>query len=136
MSKQDFFDISLRKPVCIRGVNEDDLRALVDALDISVKDKNFGGFVLSSNGVEVKFNFGADGNFDSVTAKLNGKQIVIIPGNTSEVRYTFKGPPSSTNPGPGWETDAVLTQKYYNQPPNENDWEIFFAKRVNVLNQL
>lgn len=134
MSSQDFFDISLRKPVCIRGVDEDDLRALVGELAVSVKDKNFGGFVLSSNGVEVKFNFGADGNFDSVTAKLNGQQVVIIPGTTSKFLASFEGPPSATNPGPGWEVNAALTQSIYGQPPDQNQWVIFFAKRVNILN--
>lgn len=136
MSKQDLFDVSLKKPLCLENLSEDELRAFVNALQITPTDDGFTGLVRSSEGVEVKFNFGSDGNFQSVTAKLNGQQIVIIPGNTSQVLYSFKGPPSSTNPGPGWTLEAELTQDIYDQPANEALWKIFFASRADVLNEL
>lgn len=134
MSKESFFDITLKRPICIPNVDEDDLRALVNALEISVKDSDFSGFVLSSKGIEVKFSFGSDGNFEGVTAKQDGKLQTIIPGSTSKFLASFEGPPSANNPGPGWEVVADLTQSIYGQPPNQNQWVIFFARRVNVLN--
>jgi len=136
MSEREFFDIKLTRPVCLENINEDDLRELINALTISPKDRAFGGFVLSSEGVEVKFNFGADGNFQSVTAKINGQNIVLIPGNTSQVLYTFKGPPSTSNPGPGWNLEAELTQSVLDQPANQTQWEVFFASRADVLNNV
>jgi hypothetical protein len=133
MSIENFFTIDLKNPVCIEGISEDALRAWIDALVIRVSDKSFGGFVLSSPGAQVKFHF-PDGNFQGVTARVNGKDIVIIPGVKDNGLGIFYGAPSDTNPGPGWEVDAGLTQKYLNQPPIQNNWEIFYAKRVAVLN--
>lgn len=133
MSVENFFKVSVKEPVCVEGLSEDALRALVDALLISVSDKNFGGFVLSSQGVQVKFNF-PDGNFQGVTARVNGQDIVIIPGVKDNGLGVFYGAPSAINPGAGWEIDADLTQRYLNQPPTQDKWEIFYAKRVAVLN--
>lgn len=133
MATDNFFKVDIAAPVCIEGLSEDALRELVNALIITVKDKSFGGFVLSSNGVQVKFNF-PDGNFQGVTARVNGEDIVIIPGVKDKGLGIFYGAPTGTNPGAGWEVDAVLTQKYLNQPPIQTNWEIFYARRVAVLN--
>jgi len=130
----EFFNIEIANPVCIEGLSEDALRALVNALTISVKDPGFGGVVLSSPGAQVKFNFGPDGNFSGVTAKINGMDIVLIPGVGSQALQVFAGPPSATNPGVGWEIDAELTQEVLSQPANQNLWKAFFARRAPVLN--
>lgn len=130
----NFFDIALKQPICVDGLTEDALRALVNALQIKVANKDFGGFVLSSSGVQIKFQFGPDGSFQGVFAKLNGKSTTIIPGTTSKYLAVFEGPPSSVNPGVGWEVNVELTQEYLNQPPDQNQWKIFYAKRVSVLN--
>jgi len=134
MSAENFFKVGLKSPACIEGLDEDALRALVDALIITVADKDFAGFVLSSKGVQVKFNF-PDGNFQGVTARVNGKDIVIIPGVSGNEVCIFKGVPSpGNNPPAGWQVEVELTQKYLNQPPIQANWELFYASRVAVLN--
>lgn len=134
MSIKDLFKVSLSKPICIEGFSEDSLRALVEALRVSPKESSFSTVVTSSAGTKVEFRFGSDGNFEGVFAKIDGQQIVLIQGTQGKSLGVFEGPPSSTNPGAGWEVDATLTQKYLNQPPDQTQWEIFYAKRVNVLN--
>jgi hypothetical protein len=136
MSIQDFFDISLKKPVCIEGFSEDSIRAFINALEITVSDDKFGGFVISSNGTYVKFNFDSNGNFSGVTAKIGSKNVTLFQGVGSKELYQFKGPPSASNPGYGWKTEPELTKKYLNQPDNENNWEIFYASRTEVLNTI
>lgn len=133
MSAANFFKISLKKPICIDGLSEDALRALVNAIEIAVADKDFGGFV-TTNGIAVEVKFGADGSFQGVFAKLNGQNTAIIPGAGSSALAIFKGSPSSTNPGPGWFVETELTKQYLNQPADENLWSIFYASRVSVLN--
>ena len=128
------FKIELRKPVCIQSISEDSLRELVDALQVTLKDDTFSGFVLSSGGTSVRFVFGPDGNFQGVVAKVGGKDITLIEGANSSSLGIFKGAPSGTNPGPGWEVEAELTQQYLSQPMNQNDWNIFYASRVSVIN--
>jgi len=136
MSNQNLFEVSLKTPLCIEGLSEDALRQFVDALQVAYADKQFTSVVLATSGVQVKFNFGSDGNFQGVTAKINGQQVVLIPGTNSKALGVFAGSPSPTNPGPGWEVNATLTQQYLNQPPDQNQWEIFYAQRVNVLNSV
>ena len=134
MTNQNLFEILLKAPLCIEGLSEDSVRQLVDSLQIGFKDPEFSSVVTSTAGVQTKVVFGSDGNFQGIFAKINGQQIVLVPGTNSKNLGVFQGPPSATNPGAGWEVDAVLTQKYLNQPADENQWEIFYAKRVNVLN--
>lgn len=136
MSNQNLFEITLRRIPCIQGLSEDSLRALVDALQITLGSKEFSGIVTSSPGAQTQFVFSPNGNFDGVTAKINGQNVVLIPGNNSKVLGTFYGAPSSTNPGPGWEPDVALTKKYLGQGPDQNTWEIFYAKRVNAVNNI
>lgn len=137
MEFKELFDISLKRPICIEGISEDSVRELVNALEIDVDDNgSFTGFVTTNNGVQVKFNFDSTGNFSGVTAKLNGKNINLINGYNSSELQVFKGPPTATNPGSGWQTEPVLTKQYLNQPDNENNWEIFYASRVAVLNNV
>lgn len=133
MSSEDFFSVALKKPVCIEGLNEDALRALVNALQITVKDSSFGGLV-KTNGINVEFKFGPDGSFQGVFAKLNGQNTAIIPGTSSSSLQLFKGAPSSTNPGPGWSVETDLTRTYLNQPADDSQWALFYASRVSVLN--
>ena len=134
MSINDFFKISLKKPICIPGLTEDTLRELINAIEIEVNDTNFSGFVQSTNGVLVKFLFGPDGNFSGVTAKLNSQNIPLFTGVGDKQLGIFKGPPTNNNPGSGWETEPDLTVRFLNQPTDENQWEIFFASRVAIIN--
>lgn len=136
MSSADFFEINVKNPTCIEGISEDALRALVDALTISVKDKKFGNVVLSTGGIEIKFQFGPSGSFEGVYAKQNGQLVTLIPGSSSKGLAIFEGPPSAINPGFGWEVKTDLTVKYLGQPIDENQWEIFYASRVSVLNSV
>jgi hypothetical protein len=130
------FKVALKKPVSIDGLTDDAVRELVASLLISVEEKTFPGFVRSTNGTEVKFVFGPDGNFSGISAKIGGKNVNLIPGAGSSNLETFKGPPNATNPGAGWKVEYDLTRKYFNQPEDESDWEIFYASRIGVLNTL
>ncbi len=134
MAIKNFFSISIKDPTCISGLSEDAIRALIDSIEISVTDPSFGGFVTSTAGTYVKFNFGSDGNFQSVTAKLNSKNIVLIQGAGGNELQIFKGAPTTTNPGQGWSVEVDLTKKYLAQKDDENTWELFFARRTQVLN--
>jgi len=133
----NFFKIGVKKPTCIKGLSEDDLRELVNALLITVTDPTFPGFVRSTNGTDVKFEFDGNGNFAGVSAKLDSKNVFIISGAGGQELGLFKGSPSAANPGPGWRVEIELTRKFFNQNPElESQWEIFVASRIGVLNTL
>jgi hypothetical protein len=134
MSSEKFFELSLKKPICIDGLSEDDLRALVNAIQINVVDTTFGGLV-KTNGIAVEFKFGSDGSFQGVYAKMNGQNVAIVPGTSGSALQLFKGSPSAINPGPGWTVETDLTRLYLNQPPDENQWVLFYASRASVLSQ-
>lgn len=136
MKGKDVFKIELAKPVCIEGISEDALRELVSQLTVVVGNKDFGGLVLSSGGTQVRFVFGPDGNFQGVTAKVGGKDITLIEGAGSNSLGIFSGSISNTNPGAGWEPDVALTTKYFSQPADPAQWEIFVARRVTVINTI
>ena len=128
----DAYKIALSKPVCLEGLSEDGVRQLVEALVITGRD-NPENVVLSSPGVQLFFKFGADGSFEGLYAKQGGVSGVIIPGTSSKGLNVFKGPPSSGNPGAGWEVEVELTKKYLNQSNDQTLWEIFFASRVSII---
>lgn len=134
MGIKNFFKIDVKDTTCIAGLSEDSVRQLVDSIEITVSDPSFSGFVQSTNGTNVKFNFGSDGNFNGVTAKLNSKNITLIHGAGSNELSIFKGAPSALSPGAGWTVEVDLTKKYLNQPDNQLQWEIFYASRTQVLN--
>lgn len=136
MSVTNEFKVTLKAPVCIDGLSEDAIRDLVDNLGVSFADGEFTSFVFSSGGTQVKFVFDPSGNFYGVTAKIGGKDIMLIGGAGSSTLGIFKGAPNNTNPGAGWEVEEDLTRQYLNQPPNRNDWSIFYASRVSVINNL
>lgn len=136
MEVSDQIRVALSKPVCLKGISEDVLRQLVQALEIELKDPDFPGLVTTSAGVEVKFTFGPDGSFQGVTAKINGQHVVLIPGSASQLLQVFKGPPTGVNPGPGWELEPELTKLYLGGSDDQNTWQIFYARRVSILNVL
>lgn len=131
---KNLFELKIKTPPCIAGVSEDDIRALLDSIEVTITDPTLSNFVTSTFGTQVKFNFGSDGNFNSVTAKLNGKIVTLIQGAGGNELQVFKGAPSVTNPGYGWTVETDLTKQYLGQPDNENNWVIFFASRARVLN--
>lgn len=133
MSNKKLLKVSINKPVCVAGLSDDDVRQLVSSLVVDVSGED--AVVSSTQGFSVKFNFSPDGNFLDTTAKINNKSIVLLHGSSSGALQVFAGPPSNTNPGEGWEIDAVLTTKYLGQSGNQNAWDIFFARRVPVLNK-
>lgn len=134
MSIDNQFKVSLKKPVCIEGLSEDALREFVAQLQVVLSSKEFTGIVVSSGGTQVRFVFDPTGNFQGVTAKVGGKDIVLIGGAGSSELGIFKGAPSNTSPGAGWEIEEALTRQYLNQPPDRNQWDIFYASRVTVIN--
>lgn len=136
MSIKNFFKINIKNPSCIANLSEDDLKQLVQSLEIEVSDEKFGGFVLCTAGTQVKFNFDSSGNFSGVTARLNSKNITLIHGVGSNELSVFKGAPSNVNPGDGWTIEVDLTRRFLNQPANENNWEIFYASRSAVINNI
>lgn len=131
-SASNFFEISLKNSTkCgIEGLSEDALRELIKSINIKVVDNKFGGFVVSTANIPVRVNFDSSGKFDGIQAILDGQVINLVHGANSNALAIFKGVPSSKNPGPGWEVEVGLTQQYLNQPPNQANWEIFFARRV------
>lgn len=133
MAGENLFDITIKKAACIGNLSEDDVRALGDVFEVTRTDAGTSLLVTSTAGVQVKFQFGADGSFQGTYAKINGKTVTIIPGTDSKVLGVFKGPPSNTNPGAGWITEPELTRKYLNQSGADSTWEIFYASRVSVL---
>lgn len=115
----------------MKCVSEDEQRQFISAIDVEIE---MDGIVFSSGGVRVKFEFGSDGNFAGVNALLNGKSVPLIHGVNSKALYVFEGPPSGSNPGPGWEVVPELTKSILGQQDNENTWTIFYARRKAVLN--
>lgn len=135
MSEETTFSIEITDPKGIEDLSEDSVRKLVAALKVLPNLKEFKGFVRSTKGVAVKFNFGPDGNFAGVTAKVNGKDVTLIPGVNSNQLTIFYGPPTSTNPGVGWEIEEELTVSVLKQTEgDQNSWELFFAKPVSIFN--
>lgn len=119
---------------CLEGVSQDELIELVNCLKVEVKRDELDSFVLSTKGVEVKFRFGGDGSFLGADAKMNNTFVPLLHGVNSGRLYLFKGPPTNTNPGAGWQLESDLTRKYLNQPVSESNWEVFFASRKNEIN--
>lgn len=136
MDSRNMLKIGLKGPVCLKDLSEDSLRTFVNALMISADQGSFDGVVLSSQGVKVKFVFGPDGNFDGVTARVDGRDITLIPGTNGGELKIFEGKPTPTYPGAGWIEDAALTQSLLNQPVDNNQWTAFIARRVPVLNTI
>lgn len=130
------FQVELKRPVCIPGLTEDDLNQLVRSLLVTVSDPNFAGFVRSTSGTDVKFNFDSAGNWSGVTAKINSQNVELIPGVGSGQMEIFKGPPSASYPGAGWQIEVDLTKSILSQPENENQWTAFLASRVGVINTI
>lgn len=130
----NLFKLELDRPVCLSGLSEDDIRELVNAISVSVTNDEFKGFALVSGGNQVTFRFGPDGNFQGIYAKVGGKNIVLFPGAGSSNLQVFKGVPSATNPGEGWTVETDLTREILGQPIDENQWKLFYASRVGVIN--
>ena len=128
------FLVRIKKPACIADLSEDDLQAIANALEIVPVDPEAVNFVKSTGGVQTKFVYGSDGNFNGVYAKIDGQSIPIIPGVGSKVLGLFKDAPSGTNPGVGWEIEVELTKKYFGGADDQSQWEIFVASRVGVIN--
>jgi hypothetical protein len=132
MGLSDEFKLALKSNVCIEGLSEDTVRQLVDSLQVVAKDT--ANYVKSSGGVQVKVQFGSDGTFNGIYARLNGIQIPLVLGVGSTALQLFKGGVTSVNPGPGWQVEYDLTIKYLNAPPDETAWELFYASRVSTIN--
>ena len=131
----NYFTISYDKNINIECVPEESVRALVNALEITPTDKNFGGLVTSTNGTQVKFVFGSDGNYAGVTAKIGSQSIKLFNGVGSSELGVFSGAPVGSNIPAGWEVVPDLTVRFLNQPAgNEPVWEMFYAKRISMLN--
>ena len=111
---------------CIPGISEDDIRLILNYIRSQIPvDTNS---VNSTGGVPVSFEF-QSGNFRNINAKVNGRdQALLGPVGI------FIGAPSETNPGQGWEVLTTDTINSLRQPNDESQWSIFFARRVDILN--
>lgn len=134
MSLATRLKVKLGKIPCLSNISEDELRELVDAMVVEIEAGVLDNFVTSTGGINVKFNFSPDGNFAGITAKIDGKSVSLLGGAGGGELHTFAGPPSENNPGPGWTVERDLTISQLSQPQNEADWDIFYARRVSVLN--
>lgn len=134
MSESVLFDIDLGDIPCLSCLDEDDLRQLVSSLKVVVDQDKVGTLVTSTAGIPIKFSFGADGGFLGAYAKINGASVPLVPGTRDNELTIFKGAPSSSNPPPGWAIESELTKSVLGQDPDQNNWNLFFASRVSVLN--
>lgn len=135
MAHLDQLKIVLRTQLCLLGVSEDEIQALVGNLSVETVDKNT-TLVTANGGIQVQFVFGSDGNFVGAFAQLGGKSITIIFGTGSGYRGFFRGSPSATNPGPGWQVDVEASRRYLQQSGPENTWDAFYAERVAVVSTI
>lgn len=131
----DELKITVRTQLCLLGLNEDQIQAFVNGLQIETVDRGT-TLVTSTGRIQVQFVFGSDGNFSGAYAQLGGVSVPIIFGTGSTNLEVFIGPPTGTNPGPGWEVEVELTRKYLHQPGDEGTWEIFYARRVPVVSTI
>lgn len=134
MSVEELFKINLKKGVCLPNLSEDNIRDIVNSLEVVVKDTDFKGFVRSSNGTVVSFQFDSTGNFAGAFASIGGNRVEIMSGVGSPTASLFIGSPSATSPGAGWEILESLTKTILNQPEDMNQWVLFLARRVPVIN--
>lgn len=127
--------VKLSKPVCSNCMCEDEIRNLVDSLYVDVDDSDERQTVTSNGGVQVEFDFGANG-FEGLSYKVKNKSIPIIGGDLSTDRALRVGPISATNPGCGWEVDEEFTAALLpNQGVGQSDIQFFVVKRVNALDE-
>jgi hypothetical protein len=112
---------------------EDCVKSLVDSLVILPLDDG-SNFVKVTGGVEVSVKFGPDGNYAGVYAKINNTFVPLFLGANSGELFIFKGSPSSTYPGVGYQVEVDLTKRKLGQPDDQSQWEMFYASRVGVLN--
>lgn len=131
----DQLKIVLRGLICLQNLTQDDLQAIVSNLDIKVEGDNI-TFVTSTGGIQVKFLFGSDGNFNGVYAQLGGVSIPIIFGTDSSNLEVFEGPPGASNPGPGWEVDVEASKVITHSIGDEANWRYFIARRVPVVSTI
>lgn len=134
MADKNSLKLKLTRPVCIPGMSEDEVQQLVSAMQVDIVDDQFRGLVYSNGGIKVEFIFGSDGNFSGVYAKIDNKNIALVPGSLSNAMQLFKGSPSNVNPGPGWEIEIDLTKSLLHQEENENNWTAFLASRAPIIN--
>lgn len=123
MSNRNLFEIELKGSPCIEGISEDALRQLVDALIVRAIDDEFKSIVRAATGVEVFVKSSKE-----ITVKEGGDTVNILPSVG-----IFKGVPSSSNPGAGWEIDEDATLNALNQPADRNQWTLFIACRVSSI---
>lgn len=133
MDSLEDFVVTLRRQLCIPGWSESDIREFVAALEITSPDPDT-FLVTSTGGIRVQFVVGSDGNFSGAYMQVAGIQIPLIFGTNSTNMQIFKGSPSGTNPGPGWELEVELSRTILNQTGSENTWTAFLASRAPVIN--
>lgn len=131
----DNIKIVIARQLCLAGLTESEAHEFVGALELETKDEQT-TLVTANGGINVKFTFGSDGNFSGAYAQLGGKSVPLVFGTQSHYRAVFEGPPSSNNPGPGWEIDPELSQAYFGVTGPQGLWPIFFARRVAVINNV
>jgi len=128
------FPIVVEYPVCVEGMTEDAIRELAKALRAKALTDILQGFVQAPAAARVTFAFDSNGNFVGVTAIINGKPTTLINGLGSEELGLFRGPPTATNPGPGWIIEPELSKAWLHVTGDENTWTGFVASRVEILN--
>lgn len=128
--------IELKGPVCFPGLSEDQAREFVNALVVKITESVLDGFISAPAVAQMEAKLDSSGNFAGITQLANSQQVIILHGVGSSMLQPFKGPPSANNPGPGWQLENDLTQRFLAQSGNQDTWTIFYASRVGVLNTI
>lgn len=128
------FPIRVKYPLEVCGITEDTHRELAASFEVVLTDEF--KRVVTSNGPEVKELFDSNGEYAGKITVIGGKTINLEFGIGSTNLQVFKNAPSATNPGPGWQVEAELSKKYFGLGENENTWDIFYASRVAVINNV
>lgn len=132
---QPTFKLVLNGVPCLECMTADDVTKLLSVIGIEMSEK-IKSFVTSNGNSEIKFVIGSDGNFEGVITTINGQAVILIHGTNSQMLQAFRGPPSGSNPGNGWEVDVDATRTLMGQPVNQDEWTYFYASRKRILNAI
>ena len=126
----NLFRVVIKGVTCLSCVKEDELQDFVENLAIEPSEAAENVHIVTAS-VPTHLNVDSAGigslnvSVDNRTKNLLGKGLIIC-----------LGAPSATNPGPGREYASLadLTRTALNQPANEQDWQVFFARDEPLTN--
>ena len=121
---------------CIDGLSEDAIRAIEEQFVVKIDSADLDGVVRAPKNTRTRVAYGQDGNFDGVTAKINGKIITLFPGVGGGQLAIYEGIPTSEYPGAGWEVVVEASMSMFSQTSDQSTWKYFVARRIGILNTI